>query len=274
MVEIIEKLVTARYFERFILGVILVNAIALGADTFHMEGNTGSVVSNINSICLGIFVIELVLKLIVYRLSFFKDGWNVFDFIIIVLSLAPAVSFLSSSRVLRIFRVFRVFRVTRIISSLKSLRHIVQALIDSLPSVGWTFVLLAIISYVYGIIGTELFGKISPEYFGTLWKSFYTLFQLMMADDLGNITRPIIAEDGMAVIYFISFSFIAIMMVLNVLIGIMVDSIEEVKKKPIEKNESDNHENMDIVTEFNKLKEQMEIVSQLLEKSNNGKGDS
>ena len=117
------------------------------------------------------------------------------------------------------------------IAKIDQLRHIVQALVCALPSIGWTLALLAVIFYIFAVIGTNLYRNIAPEYFGDLWSSFYTLFQITMADDLGNISRPIIQETASATIYFVLFVVMAIILVLNAIIGIVVDSIDEVKKQ-------------------------------------------
>ena len=131
---------------------------------------------------------EIVLKLYAYGVDFFKDGWNIFDTVIVLVSIMPMITFLSSMRAFRIFRMFRALRALRMLKRLEKLRVIVQALIRALPSVGWVVVLLAIIYYIFAVIGTNLFAQISPDYFGTLWESLYTLFQITMADDLGNIS--------------------------------------------------------------------------------------
>jgi voltage-gated sodium channel len=123
---------------------------------------------------------------------------------------------------------------------LEKLRVIVQALLSALPSVGWVVVLLLIIYYIFAVIGTNLFSTLSPDYFGTLWRTLYTLFQVTMADDLGNISRPLLSSGVGAVIYFVSFVALSSILVLNVIVGVVVDSMEEIRNTDRSRNSSEN----------------------------------
>ena len=177
----------------------------------------------------------------------------------------PEIAFFSSARVLKFLRVLKVFRATRVIAKIDQLRHIVQALVCALPSIGWTLALLAVIFYIFAVIGTNLYRNIALEYFGDLWSSFYTLFQITMADDLGNISRPIIQETASATIYFVLFVVIATILVLNVIIGIVVDSIDEVKKQA--ENEALFANSYGLDKELEELEEKISIIKeQLLKK--------
>lgn len=262
MTEALKKIVEARWFLVFINTLIVLNALVLGIETFDISERTYHYLMLFDKFCIAVFVIEILMKLIVQRKAFFKNGWNIFDVIVVGASILPEIMFISSARVLRILRIFRVLRVTRLVGHIKSLRTIVLALLESLPSIGWTCVLLALIYYIYAIIGTSLFCEIAPEFFGNLWRSLYTLFQITMADDLGNISRPIIAADGIGVIYFVTFIAISAILVLNIIVGVVVDSVAEVKKQT---ETEEIKETSDLKKELDKLEEQIRVVKLLLE---------
>lgn len=227
-------------FEYFILVVIMVNVVSLGLETSQALVQYTKTFLIIDQICLWIFIFELILKVIAYNKVFFKYGWNIFDLTIVLLSIISSFSYLT------IFRVFRIFRSVRVIKALKTIRAlkamklvnglehlqvILKAIIYSIPGIIWTCILLFIFFYIYSIVGTNIFGPEFPVFFGTLGKSLYTLFQLMLFDDYGNITRPILQSHPWAWFYFVSFALISAFVIMNVIVGIVVDSIEAVRQR-------------------------------------------
>ena len=247
----------SKSFERVLVVLIILNSITLGIETFSFADNHA--LPFVNTICTIVFTIEIILKIIVYRGEIFKDKWNVFDIIVVGLSLIPEITFFSAARTVRALRTFRVLRTFRLVPHVKELQKIIRAVVTALPGIGWTVCLMFIVYYIYAVVGTNLFSGISPEYFGNLWKTLYTLFQLTMADDLGNITRPVIEQNGVAVIYFISFAIIAVLIVLNLIIGIIVDSIEEARRQDDKSDEGED--NIYIVIE--QIEEKLENLKRL-----------
>lgn len=226
-------------FQNAILIVIAINSIIMGLQTSKTIVNAaGGILDILDYICLGIFIIELVLKLIAYGGKFFTDGWNWFDVIVIACSLVSGLAFL---KVLRVFRVFRVFRslkalkglkAMRLVSRLDKLRLIIGAIGKSVPGISWTAVLLLLIYYIFGLIGVTLFGEAFPDWFGTLGKSIYTLFQVMTLESWSmGISRPVMEVFGWAWVYFVPFVLISSFVVMNVVVGIVVNSISEVQEQ-------------------------------------------
>ncbi len=266
MREKVRALVDSKLFTGGIFALILLNTVSLGVETFALSAAAEQALSILNIVCICIFTVEILLKLYAYGGSFFKDGWNIFDTVIVLMSILPMVSFLSSARVFRIFRLFRALRALRAIrvaERLEKLRVIVQALLGALPSVGWAFVLLTIIYYVYAVIGTNLYSDLAPEYFGNLWRSLYTLFQTTMADDLGNVSRPLVEASVGAAFYFVSFVVLSAILVLNVIVGVVVDSMAEIKKNR-QRAEHEEAGTEDLMEEIEKLEEQLEHVKSLI----------
>lgn len=243
------------FFEYFIIFVILVNSVCLGLETSSsISENFRNILNIIDQICLLIFIVELVLKAVAFGKDFFTASepsgagwWNTFDLIIVLVSVFAAVPYFSvfrglkifrAARLLKTFRTFRIVKSLKIINSLEQLQRILRAIAKAVPSIIWTFVLLLLAFYFYAIVGVNLFGAHFDETFGSLGKSFYTLFQLMLFDDWGNITRPILKEFHFAWIYFVSFGIISAYTILQVVTGIVVDSIQNVAKEKSAENEN------------------------------------
>jgi voltage-gated sodium channel len=206
-----------------ILGVIAFNAIILGLDTSKtIVATMGGLLGLLDRICLGIFVVELLAKLYAYHLRFFRDGWNIFDFIIVGISLVPAAEGLSALRALRILRVLRV------VSMAPSLRRVVEGFITALPGMASVFLLMAIIFYIGAVIATKLFGADFEDWFGTLGRSGYSLFQIMTLESWSmGIVRPVMKEYPYAWAFFVPFIMVTTFAVVNLLVGLIVNSMQD-----------------------------------------------
>lgn len=268
-----KRFVESKPFQNFILAVIILNSILLGMMTYpKLMAHFGNTMHLICNICVGIFTVEIILKLYVYGKKFFNSGWNNFDFIIVLISLVPTGGAFSSFRV---FRILRALRALRLITQLEKLRVIVQAIIDSIPNVAWASVLLLVIFYIFSIMGTTLFAANFPDWFGSIGKSMYTLFQVMTLESWSmGIARPVIAEFPFAWTYFVSFILVSSFIVMNVIVGVVVNAISEISADIKKQKETAKlkHEKRDLTTELLKLKEQMAVVENLLEMEKTEKG--
>ncbi len=235
----IKTLVESSWFQNAILIVIAINAVIMGLQTSAtINAAIGPLLVVLDYICLGIFILEILLKLIAYGFRFFTDGWNWFDLIIVVCSVFSGLAFLKVLRVFRIFRIFRTFkalkglRAMRMVSRLDKLRMIIGAIGKSIPGISWTAVLLLLIYYIFALIGTSLFGEAFPEWFGSIGKSLYTLFQVMTLESWSmGISRPVMEVFSWAWLYFVPFVLISSFVVMNVVVGIVVNSISEVQEQ-------------------------------------------
>lgn len=266
--EKLKRFVEGHLFQGAILIVILINSIVLGLQTFpSIDNSIGGVLNVIDLICIGIFIAEMLLKMIAYKfLGYFKSAWNWFDFIIILTSVLSGLAVLSSMRILRVFRVFRSLKGLRgfkMISSLKPLQAIISAIGKSLPGISWTAMLLLVIYYIYAIIGVTQFGTAFPEWFGNIPKAMYTLFQVMTLESWSmGIARPVIAQFPLAWVFFVSYIIISSFIALNIVVGIVLNSIGDSFKKA-ECNDFVPTEDS-IVVEFERLKRQLEVVERIL----------
>lgn len=222
----VQKLVEAKWFQNFIIGVIVLNGLVLGLQTSpSLSPLTVNLLHWVDLACLSVFVLELVLKLFVYRLSFFKSGWNIFDMTVVVVALIPATGGLS------ILRAFRILRVLRLITAIDSFRRVVSGMFLALPGVGSVAGLLVLLFYIAGVISTMLFSEHFPQWFGTLGRSMYSLFQIMTLESWSmGIVRPIMEVHPYAWAFFIPFIAVTTFTVLNLFIGIVVDAMATVKE--------------------------------------------
>ncbi|MGI5271112.1 ion transporter [Nonomuraea sp. CA-218870] len=212
-----------RNFQRFIVGVILVNAAVLGLETFPaIAARHGALLSALDRLALAIFVVELTAKVYVERARFPRDPWNVFDTVIVVVALAPA-----AAGGLSVLRSLRILRVLRLLSVVPSLRKVVSALLRAMPGMSSIVVLLSLVLYVAAVLATKLYGQTAPERFGSLPTSLFTLFQTMTGDDWGNIAREVMEVHPSAWIFFTIFILLCTFVVLNLFMAVVVSAMDE-----------------------------------------------
>lgn len=219
----IDRAVHGKAMGRFITGVILFNAVILGLETSAtIMRHAGGLIIALDRICLAIFVVEIAAKLVARGPRFFRDGWNVFDFVIVGVALMPATQGLSVLRSLRILRLLRIVSVT------PRLRRVVEGFLAALPGMASVFVLLAIFFYIFAVIATKLFGPEFPDWFGTLGRSAYSLFQIMTLDSWSSgFSRTVMQVFPWAWLFFLPFVLITAFVVMNLVIGLIVNSLQE-----------------------------------------------
>ncbi|MBQ7584919.1 MAG: ion transporter [Desulfovibrionaceae bacterium] len=245
--------------QKFILGVIIFNAITLGLETSPaIVKATGPLLCIADQVALWIFVVELICKIIALRFSFFKDPWNIFDFVIVGISFVPAVGWLT------VLRSMRVLRVLRLISGIPRLKIIVQSLLLSLPSIGWITLLMLVLFYTFAVMATKLFGAAFPEWFGSIGATFFTLFQVMTLESWAmGIARPVMETFPYAYLFFIPYVLLSAFIVLNVFIAIIIGGMDDARAQ--QKAEDDKALESELHQELIALKAQMEKVEKLMQ---------
>lgn len=217
-----------------IMGVIIFNAVLLGLETSKtVMGVAGPLILALDRACLGIFVIEILLKLVAHRWRFFRSGWNLFDFFVVVIALVPSTGGLS------VLRALRILRVLRLISVAPQLRRVVEGFVSALPGMGSVFLLMGMMFYIGAVMATKLFGAGCPpctpdqaalfdEWFGTLGRSLYTLFQVMTLESWSmGIVRPVLEVYPHAWAFFVPFIMVTTFAVVNLLVGLIVNSMQD-----------------------------------------------
>ena len=254
-----KRIVDASWFQRLVIVTILIAGVLAGIETdAAMVAAHENVLRLLDAIVLGIFVVEAILKLTAHcprPWDYFRDGWNVFDFAIIVLCLLPM-----DSQFAVVLRLGRTLRLLRLVSALPKLQLLVGALIKSFSSMGYVGLLLGIMFYIYAIAGVHLFGGHDPDHFGSLSLAFLTLFQTITLDDWKFLYVSAQGKSpNIASVYFISFILLGTMIMLNLFIGIIMNSMEEMHAELDEtKNAKLKSENSDgVLADLGALEQQL-----------------
>ena len=220
------RVVASAAFQRTVVALILLNAVTLGLETSDsVMAAWGGALQAVDRVLLVLFTAEIALRAYAFRGRFLRDPWGVFDLLVVAVSWAP------DSGPLAVLRALRILRVLRLVSVVPSLRIVVEAMLAALPGMGSIVLLMALIFYVFAVMGTKLFGATMPEQFGDLGASFFTLFQLMTLDDWANIVKPAMEQEPYALLFFLPFIVLSTFVVLNLFIGVIVESIQSLREE-------------------------------------------
>jgi len=228
VIAILFKLNDSKIFQFLVIFIIILNAVTLGISTYELNPIVKNTIQILDYAITVFFVIEILIRFISepIKLNFFKSGWNIFDTIIVLISLIPIPN--NSSFLL--LRLLRVFRVLRLISVIPELKKIIEALINSIQRVFYVSLLLFIILYIYATIGSILFGDEIPYRWNDVGVSLITLFQVLTLSSWETVMLPLQEIYWWAWIYFFSFIIICAITMMNLLIAVIVDVILSQKK--------------------------------------------
>ena len=260
--------IESRRVQNAIVALILINAITLGLETSALAmSKFGGLLVALDHAILGVFVVEISLKLFAFRGRFFRDPWSVFDFVIVTIALIPA------SGPLAVLRVLRIMRVLRLVSMMPRLRFVVESLLHALPGIGSIAMLMVVLFYVFSVMATSLFGAGFPPWFGSVGRSMYTLFQIMTLESWSmGIVRPVMETYPYAWTFFVPFILLATFTILNLFIAIIVNTMQtmhEVAHQREEKAISDaaTRERHQIELELRAVRDELQSIKALLSDS-------
>jgi voltage-gated sodium channel len=229
-----------KVFELFVISVIILSSLLIGVRTYDLPDAAVTFLWVMDYGVTVFFLIEILIRMAAEdRLKdFFKKGWNIFDFTIVVVSLIP----LDDSEYALIARMLRLFRVMRLISFIPELRVLVSALITALPRMGYVALLMFIIFYLYAVIGNLMFASINPNLWGDLGISLLTLFRVATFEDWTDVMYETMAVYSLSWIYYLTFIFFSAFVFLNMMIGIVVEVLDEEHKKMLAEEEEVVHQ--------------------------------
>lgn len=228
----IRSLVHSAAFNNFIIAVILVNAVLIGLSTYVTDATSLRVIAALEWVCVAIYLVELALR---FRArdstaAFFRDGWNIFDIVIVIAALLPA-----SNGIGPVLRILRVFRVLRLVKTIPELRLIVTVLLRSVVSMKYVALLATILFYVYAVIGVKLFGSAGhpmQPYFSSIHEACFTLFRILTGDDwtqmryeLAQAGHPL----GVFTAYQVSWIVVATFLLVNLIVGAVINNYQKVQ---------------------------------------------
>ena len=236
----LHSIVHSLWFQRVIIAVILLAGILAGVETSAtIRDRHGSLLYALDTLVLIVFIVEMALKVAAYGRQpwrYFQDGWNVFDFIIVAVCCLPM-----DSQFAAVFRLARGLRLLRLVTAVPKLQLLVGALLKSIGAMGYVTLLLALVFYIYAVAGVHLFGSADPKHFGSLSAALLSLFRLITLDNWADIFQSVSITSRLpAVLYFVSFILLGTMIMLNLFIGIIMNSMAEMHAE-IEQSDRTRH---------------------------------
>ena len=259
------RIAAAGWFQHGVTAVILLNAAVIGLGTSQtLSIRYGALLQGANHLFLGIFVLEALIKMAAHHPRihrYFADGWNLFDFIIIVVSLVPATGTLAT-----IGRLARLMRVLRLISTLPELRLIVSTLMRSIPSMFNIIMLLSIIFYMYGVAGYHLFHDVDPVHWRNLGISLLSLFRIVTLEDWTDIMYAALEVHWWAWIYFVSFVVVGTFVVINLFIAVVLNNLDEAKQERLRALQTPPTRE-ELAAELNRTQEALHRLARRLEQA-------
>ena len=228
MIELARRIANNPRFQHVILGVIVLGAIVIGVETSAtLAARYGALIVAVEMLIQAIFVAEIAIRVLAYwprPAGFFRNGWNVFDFAVVAASLLPQAGAFAM-----VARLGRLIRVTRLVSAFPELRLIIGTMVRSIPSMGHVIVLLSLLLYVYAVLGFHFFREVDPGHWGSLGAALLTLFQMLTLEGWVEIQAAVLDRYPLAWIYFSSFVFVAVFVVVNLFIAVVINNLESVK---------------------------------------------
>lgn len=264
MSETLRRVVEGEGFQRAVIALIMINGVAMGLETWAaLRVPWGWAFDGANLAVQALFCVELAMRIGAHGrrpLEFFKDGWNVFDFLVVALSLLPAAGPLAT-----VARLARVLRVGRLISGLPELRLIIGTMLRSIPSLGHVGMLLGLLLYIYGVIGHHLFAEVDPEHWGDLGRAVHTLFVVITLEGWVEIMRKGLEATEWAWLYYLTFIVVAVFVVINLFIAVVINNLEKVRGEEAAEGEAPTPD--DTRAELRRLSSRIEEVHEMLRAS-------
>lgn len=259
-----EAIRTNKIFETFVVGIIIFSALVVGVKTYDIPDGVEKVVRVLDWLITAIFLIEITIRFLgdKDKKNFFKKGWNIFDTLIVLVSIIP----IDNSEMAVVGRLVRIFRVLRMVSIIPELRVLLNSLLKALPQLGYVMLLLFIIFYIYAAVGSTFFASINEELWGDIAVSMLTLFRVMTFEDWTDVMYETMTVYGLSWTYYLSFIFFTAFAFLNMVIGIVVSALEKEQQKIIgdamEEGEAHQDEQIESLrTEIRELKEMVGALS-------------
>ncbi len=231
-----------KVFETFVISVIIFSALVIGVKTYDIPPLLTRVVSVLDWLITAIFLIEIIIRYLGDddKPGFFKKGWNIFDTLIVVVSLIP----IDNSELAIIGRLVRIFRVLRMISIIPELRMLLNSLLKALPQLGYVALMMFIIFYIYAAIGSTFFAKINPTLWGDIAISMLTLFRVMTFEDWTDVMYETLETYPLSWFFYLTFIFFTAFAFLNMVIGIVVSVMEREHSAQTDNQIEQNHDEL------------------------------
>jgi len=215
------KIRNSKFFNTLVISVIIASALYAGVASYDIPSQYAYLLGIFDYTITIFFTIEILIRIIAERslIKFFKGGWNVFDFLIVTISLIPV----GGAESVFVARLLRIVRVLRIVTVIPAFRHIIEALIKTIPRVGFIALLMFIFIYIWAAVGTLFFEEADPDHWADIGVAMLTLVQVATYDDWAMILGLVIEDHPLAWFYFVTFIIVNAVVLLNMVIGVIVD---------------------------------------------------
>lgn len=266
-VAVQEKFVRIRenkVFETIVILIIVLSALVIGAKTYQINPTLLEIFLFLDMMITVFFLIEIIIRMIAEKTlkNFFSKGWNIFDFIIVVASLVP----IQDSEAALLGRLLRIFRVLRLVSIIPELRVLLGAFLQAIPRMGYVSLLMFIIFYIYAAVGSMFFSGINPELWENITIAMLTLFRVATFEDWTDVMYETMAEYPLSWIYYLTFIFVVAFVFLNMMIGIVVDTLhKEHQKEELASGEGEAAEVHSIEERTLRIEEKLDRIELLLQ---------
>ena len=250
------KIRSNKAFEIFVISIIVFSALVIGAKTYDIPENVLTVVGWLDHFITLVFLIEIIIRFLgeEHKRDFFKHGWNIFDTLIVVVSLVP----IENSEMALIGRLVRIFRVLRMVSIIPELRLLLNSLVKAMPQLGYVILLMFIIFYIYAAIGSTFFAGINKTLWGDISISMLTLFRVMTFEDWTDVMYETMTVYSFSWVYYLTFIFFTAFAFLNMVIGIVVSVLEDEHAK--EKAEQDKADGKHTIEDLHQQLEELKAL--------------
>ena len=244
-----------KIFETFIILIIISSAMLVGAKTYDLPASMLEVLRILDWVVTLIFLFEIGIRFAAEerKANFFRNAWNIFDTLIVIVSLIP----IENTEMVLVARLVRVFRVMRMISFIPELRLLLNSLLIALPRLGYVMLLMFIIFYIYAAVGSLFFENINSFLWGDIARAMLTLFRVMTFEDWTDVMYEVMEVYSWSWVYFVSFIFLTAFAFLNMVIGIVVNVLEEEHQREVE-NDPNQVSLSDLKVEIESLKRLIE----------------
>jgi voltage-gated sodium channel len=246
-----------RKFEAFIITIIVISAILIGAKTYNIPLYVANIINFLDWLITAFFLVEITIRFLgeERKKDFFKSGWNIFDSIIVFASLVP----IENSEMALLGRLIRIFRVLRLVSIVPEMRILINALVKAMPQLFYVVVLMFIIFYIYGAAGSMFFAHINPTLWGDVANSMLTLFRIMTFEDWTDVMYETMEFFPLSWVYYLTFIFFTAFAFLNMVIGIVVNTLHQ------ENEIAANLERQQTESELQRIEKKIDAIRTLLE---------
>lgn len=259
-----------KLFESFVVGVIIFSALVVGVKTYDIPHSVNRFITIVDWMITLFFLLEISIRFIgePRKRDFFKSGWNIFDTTIVLVSLIP----IDDSEMAVVGRLIRIFRVLRMVSIIPELRILLNSLLKALPQLGYVMLLMFIIFYIYAAIGTTFFASVNEFLWGDIAVSMLTLFRVMTFESWTSVMYETQAVYSFSWVYYLTFIFFTAFAFLNMVIGIVVNVLEQERRKLDEAVEEQHHDEQ--LAELRLLREEMNSLRTLLKHQSSNRAQS